>query len=162
VVSARFDLRRRNCRRYRNNSATFTLEPMTPTAQRDQVLRPVRAALPTRPASSRSPPRHLQRLGPTDLARLNGFAQDGQPIQVVSQPFELVVSVVAEAQRLRGVQLQAGVAELAMQSAALHFSEPQRGTFADPICQEQLGAKAMTSESPNSPQHLHRPFQKVT
>jgi len=61
--------------------------------------------------------RHLQGLGPADRASFDGLAQSRQPVQIISQPLELVGAIVAEAQRLSGVKLQAGVAELPMQPA---------------------------------------------
>jgi len=73
--------------------------------------------------------RHLLRLGPADPAGRDGLAQGRQALEVIGQPLELVVAVVAEAQLTGGVELQTGVAELPVQRAARHLGEPQHGAF---------------------------------
>jgi hypothetical protein len=102
-------------------------KPMAPTAQRDQVFRPVRFAGPlhVRVAGQRG---QLRRRNSPLAAALDGFAENRQPIRIIGQSLELMEPVV-EAQRLGGVQLQAGVAELAIRPAARHLSEPQPDPF---------------------------------
>jgi hypothetical protein len=61
------------------------------------------------------------------------LAQHGQAVEVVGQALELPVAVLREAQRLRGVELESGVAEFPIQVPALHFGEPQHGAFAGAV-----------------------------
>jgi hypothetical protein len=77
--------------------------------------------------------RHLLRLGPAELPRGDRFAQCGQAVEVIGQPLELPGAVLAEAEGLRRVEVEAGVTQLAKEPAPLHLGEPEHGAFLGPI-----------------------------
>jgi hypothetical protein len=65
-------------------------------------------------------------------------------IQVVRQPLELVVAIIAEAQRLGGAKLQTGAAERLVRIAARHADDPQHSIVEGEVASHQrLGRRVM-------------------